>query len=129
MAQRSLVTVLAALGGTFVILGGILGFLLSIGPGGYGPRFDGSYDAFVLGAVAVIMGLVILVFSGYTHLRGAERSATGGIVLVVLGILTWIVVGQWVLVAAGSFLTVVAGLVLLAQLLTSDSRFWGTPSS
>jgi len=129
MVQRSLVTVLAALGGILVVLGGILGFLLSFGPGGYGPRFYGTIDALVLGTLAVIFGLVILVFSGYTHLRSVERSGTGSIVLIVLGILTWAIVGQWFLVAAGAFLTVVAGLVLLVQVVTSDSHFWGAPSS
>jgi hypothetical protein len=125
MVQRSLVTVLAALGGILVILGGILGFLLSFGPR-VGPRFDGSINAAVFGVLAIIFGLVILVYSGFTHLRGAERNLTGGVVLVVLGVVTWIVVGGWVLVAVGSFLAVVAGLVLLAQLLLDNPRVSGT---
>jgi hypothetical protein len=122
MAQRSLVTLLAALGGILVILGGILGFLLSLGPRGFGPMFDSAAYAAVFGALAVILGVIILVFSGFTHLRGAERNLTGGVVLIVLGVVTWIIVGDWVLVAAGSFLTIVAGLVLLAQLLIDNPR-------
>ena len=122
MAQRSLVTVLAALGGVLVILGGILGFLLSFAPGGLGARFGGELDALVLGALAVVFGFVILVYSGYTHLRGSERSLTGGVVLVILGVVTWVVVGEWVLVAVGSFLTVMAGFVLVAQLLLGEPR-------
>jgi len=117
MVQRSLVTVLAALGGILVILGGILGFLLSLGPDGFGVRSDdGALGALVWGVLAVILGAIILVFSGYTHYRGVERSLTGGVVLIVLGAVTWIIVGEWALIAAGAFLTVVAGLVLVAQM-------------
>jgi hypothetical protein len=122
MVQRSLVTFLAAFGGILVILGGILGFLLSLGPHGFGGRFDDGAGALLLGIAAVILGLVILVFSGYTHFSGVERSLTGGLILLVLGIVTWAIVGDWILVAVGSFLTVMAGLLLAAESLWSDSR-------
>lgn len=112
MVQRSVVTLLAAFGGFLVILGGILGFLLSYGPYGYGPRF-GMANIAVLAALAVVFGLVILVYSGVTHFRGPERSLTGGVVLVVLGLLAWAIAGAWLLVAVGSFLTVLAGVILL----------------
>jgi hypothetical protein len=122
MVQRSLVTFLAALGGILVILGGILGFLLSYGPYyGYGPRF-GLANIAVLAALAVIFGIVILVYSGVTHLRGAERSLTGGVVLMVLGIVTWVIAGAWLLVALGSFLTVLAGVILLVVVIIDDPR-------
>jgi hypothetical protein len=122
MVQRSLVTVLAALGAILIILGGILGFLLSIGPGDYGGHYWDSGGALVYGFIAVILGLIVLVFSGYTHYRGVERTLTGGIILVVLGVVTWAVVGGWVLVALGSFLAVLAGLVLMAEALMGPSR-------
>jgi hypothetical protein len=120
MVQRSLVTVLAAFGGILVILGGLVGFLLSLGPEGFGPRFEGAFGALVMGAVAVVFGLVILVFSGYTHFRGVDRNLTGGLILFVLGVVTWVAVGDWALVALGSFLTVLAGLVLVAQVMLAD---------
>jgi hypothetical protein len=123
MAQRSLVTFLAAFGGILVILGGILGFLLSLDNDGFGPRFDDSTSALVYGFIAVVFGLVILVFSGYTHYRGPDRSLTGGVILLVLGGVTWIIAGGWVLVAAGSFLTIVAGLVIVAEVLLAEPRF------
>ena len=126
MVQRSLVTVLAALGGILVILGGILGFLLSLGPRGFGPMYYGAVSAAVFGALAVVLGVIILVYSGFTHLRGAERNLTGGVVLLVLGVVTWMIVGDWILVAVGAFLTVVAGLVLLAQVLIDSPRVRGT---
>jgi hypothetical protein len=132
MAQRSLVTILAAIGGVLVICGGILGFLLSFGPRGFGPDYagdGGAFNALVFGVIAVILGLAILVYSGYTHLRGAERNLTGGVVMVVLGAVTWMVVGGWLLVAVGSFLAVVAGLLLLAQILLADPRFRTTQST
>lgn len=120
MVQRSLVTILAAIGGVLVILGGIVGFLLSLGPQGLGLRFYGTFGALVMGTIAVVLGLVILVFSGYTHYRGVQRSVTGGIILFVLGVVTWVVVGDWVLVALGSFLTVLAGAVLVAQVMLAS---------
>jgi hypothetical protein len=128
MVQRSLVTVLAALGGILIILGGILGFLLSLAPNAYGPHYYGTLNALVLGAVAVIFGLIILVYSGFTHLRGAERNLTGGVVLFILGIVTWIIAGGWLLVAVGSFLTVVAGIILVAEILLGNPHVVTTPS-
>jgi hypothetical protein len=127
MAQRSLVTFLAAFGGLLVILGGILGLLLSYGPYGYGPygygfRY-GMVDIAVLAALAIIFGLGILVYSGITHFRSADRSLTGGLVLMVLGIVTWVIAGFWLLVAVGSFLTIVAGLVLVALVLLHEPSF------
>ena len=127
MAQRSLVTILAALGGILVVLGGILGFLLSFHPSGLGPRFDGTLGALVYGTIAVIFGLVILAYSGFTHFRSLQRNMTGGLVLFILGVLTWIIVGDWALVAAGAFLTVVAGLVILAEVVLADPRVRAMP--
>jgi len=120
MAQRSLVTILAAVGGVLVILGGLIGFLLSLNPEGFGPRLEGAFGALLMGAVAVILGLIILAFSGYTHYRGVDRNVTGGLVLFVLGVVTWVVVGDWALVALGSFLTVLAGIVLVAQVMLAS---------
>jgi Flp pilus assembly pilin Flp len=128
MFQRSLVAILAALGGILVILGGILGFLLSFAPGGYGMRDQFAAAALVYGVLAVIFGLVIVAFSGYTHYRGVERSLTGGVILIVLGAVTWIVVGGWVLVAVGSFLAVLAGLLLMAEVFFASPSVRTSPS-
>jgi hypothetical protein len=122
MVQRSLVTVLAALGGILIVLGGLFGALLSLAPGRYGMPFGGMWSAFVLGILAVIFGLVILAYSGATHFAGVQHNLAGGIVLVVLGLVTWVVVGGWILVAVGSFLTVVAGIVVLGELFLSGAR-------
>lgn len=127
MVQRSLVTVLAVLGAILIILGGILGFLLSFGPVGMGDRFGADSSALVYGFIAVILGLLILVFSGYTHYRGAVRSLTGGIILIVLGAVTWAIVGGWVLVAIGAVLAILAGLLLAFEAMVGQSRPRGTP--
>lgn len=122
VVQRSLVTLLAAIGALFIILGGIIGFLLSFGPGGFGERFGGAAGALVYGALAVILGLLVLLFSGYTHYRAASHNLTGGVILLVLGIVTWVVVGGWILVALGSLLVVVAALIILAEVLLGQPR-------
>ncbi|MFI5415453.1 MAG: hypothetical protein ACHQ16_07355, partial [Candidatus Lutacidiplasmatales archaeon] len=109
-----------------IILGGILGFLLSIGNDDFGGRFGMDSGALVYGIVAVVIGMLILLFSGYTHFRGADRSVVGGIVLIVLGAVGWAVVGGWVLVAIGSVLAVLAGLLLCAEVLLGGSRSRGT---
>lgn len=121
MAQRSLVTLLAALGGILIIIGGILGFILGFGPYGYGPRIgdNGSYFA-VLALLAIIFGIIILVFSGYTHLRSADQSVVGGLVMMILGLITWVVAGAWLLVAIGSFLAILAGLILLILIVLGE---------
>ena len=126
MVQRSLVTVLAALGAVLIVLGGILGFLLSLGNGGFGERFGSDLGAATYGAIAVILGLLILLFSGYTQYRGPHRSLTGGIVLIVLGVIGWSIVGGWVLVAIGSVLTLLAGLILTIEALLGDTRLRST---
>jgi hypothetical protein len=119
---RSLVSLLAALGGVLVMIGGIVGFLLSFAPGGFGIGDRFAASAIVYGILAVVFGLIILVFSGYTHYRSLETGPTGGVILVVLGAITWIIVGGWALVVAGSFLTVLAGLLLLAEVALADMR-------
>jgi hypothetical protein len=122
MAQRSLVTLLAALGGILIVLGGLLGALLSFAPARYGMPFPGVWNAVVLGILAVVFGLVILAYSGATHWAGVQRNLVGGVVLIVLGLVTWVVVGGWLLVAVGSFLTVVAGIIVLAEQVLSGAR-------
>jgi hypothetical protein len=122
MVQRSLVTLLAALGAILIILGGILGFLLSLGSEDFGGRFGSDGGALVYGVVAVVLGLLILVFSGYTHYRGASTSLGAGLVLIVLGAITWAVVGGWLLVLVGAILTVLAGLILTVEALAGSGR-------
>jgi hypothetical protein len=122
MFAKSLVTLLAALGGILVILGGIVGFLLSFAPGGFGMEDRFAVGGLVYGILAIVMGLIILSFSGYTHYRSLESGPTGGVILVVLGVVTWIVVGGSVLVAAGSFLAVLAGLLFLLEAALDDMR-------
>jgi hypothetical protein len=127
MVQRSLVTVLAALGALLIVLGGIFGFLLSLGRGMYGGPFMGSSGAFAYGFIAVVLGLVILVFSGYTHFQGATSPLTGGLILIVLGAITWAVVGGWLLVAVGSLLAILAGIILTANSLSGQTWVRPTP--
>ncbi len=121
MFERRLVSLLAAIGGILVILGGIVGFFLRLSLGNYGYMYGGGYDAALLiyGMLAVIMGAIILVCSGYTHYRGVQANMGGGLALLVLGVVTWILVGGWTLISAGAFLTVVAGLVLMVEVLLS----------
>jgi hypothetical protein len=121
MAQRSLVTLLAALGGILVILGGILGALLSGAPYRYQMPFYGMWSAVVLGILAIIFGLIILAYSGATHFSGVGRNLSGAVILIVLGVVTWVVVGAWLLVSIGAFLTIVAGILILGELLLSES--------
>jgi hypothetical protein len=121
MVQRSLVTVLPALGGILIIVGGLLGALLSAAPLHGQMPFYGSWNAVILGVLAVIFGLVILAYSGATHFGSLPGGLAGGVVLLVLGVITWVVVGAWLLVAIGSFLTIVAGLLLLAEVLFAGS--------
>jgi hypothetical protein len=121
MVQRSLVPLLAALGGILVVVGGLLGALLSIGPARYGMPFGGMWSALVLGLLAVVFGLVILAYSGAALFGGVPRNLSGGIIHVVLGVVTWVVVGGWILVAIGAFLTIVAGMWWLGELFLSES--------
>ena len=122
MVQRNVVTILGALGAILVSLGGIVGFLLSLGASGYGGRIGGTLSALLYGVVAVVLGSIILVFSGYTHYRGVERSVTGGIVLMVVAIVTWVVVGGGVLIVLGSVLALLAGFLLVFESVVERPR-------
>jgi hypothetical protein len=121
MVQRSWVTILAALGGFLVLLGGLLGLLLGYGRYDYGFRY-GPVDTAVLAVLALILGVVILVSSGITHYRGPERSTTGGVVLVVLGIVSWAIAGELFLVGLGAFLTILAGVILFLVVMLEAPR-------
>jgi hypothetical protein len=128
MADRSLVTIIAALGGILVIIGGILGLLLGFGPYGYGPRFV-TADIIVLAVLSIIFGVVIIVYSGFTHVRGANQTLTGGLVLIILGIVTWVIGGAWILVSVGAALTIIAGIVLILWIALGEPRMNGSHSS
>ena len=104
-----------------MILGGLLGFLFSFGPTAYGLRLDGTIVRLILAVLAMFLGFLILVYSGFTHYRAADRSLGGGLVLVILGIVTGVVWGGWILVAAGSLLTILAGLALMFLVLFPES--------
>lgn len=119
--NRGLVTLLAALGGILIIIGAFLGFFLSFLPNGYGPDYS-TVGLFVVAVLAFIFGVVILIFSGYTHFQGVGRGLGGALAFLVLGILTWAIAGRLLLVAVGAFFTVVAGLVLLILLLARESN-------
>jgi len=115
-SNRSTIALLAAIGGILIIVGGILGFFLSFGPYGYRPNL-GTIDLIVLAILAVIFGILILMFSGYTHYQGLGQGLSGGIAFIVLGIITWAIAGAWLLVVLGSALTLIAGLVLVIMVL------------
>lgn len=116
MASRSLVTFLAALGGVLIILGAFLGFFLTFLPNGYGPEYAGI-GLFVMAALAIIFGLTILVFSGYTHFQGVGEGWAGALAFIILGILSWAIAGAWLIVAIGALLTAAAGLLLMITIL------------
>ncbi len=116
MAQRSWVGVLAALGGILIVVGGFLGFFLSILPSGYDSHYSLG-TSLAVAIVAVLLGIAILIFSGYTRYRGMGQGMAGAIAFLVLGAITWVIAGGWLLVVIGSFLTVLAGLILLVVIL------------
>lgn len=116
MTRGSGVGILAALGGILIVIGGFLGFFLNIAGSGYGPPYSIGASV-VVAAVAILLGIVILIFSGFTRYRGAGRGLAAGISFLILGILTWLVAGRGLLVLLGAILTIIAGLVLVVMIL------------
>ncbi len=116
MARRSWIGVLAALGGILIVVGGFLGFFLSLLPSGYAPQYSlGTSVAVAI--VAVLLGVATLIFSGYTRYRGVGQGMAGALAFLILGAITWVIAGGWLLVVIGSFLTILAGLILLVVIL------------
>ena len=119
--KRGWAALLAAIGGILIIIGGILGFFLSFAPNGYGPNVA-LLNSLGLAVLAIIFGIIILIFSGYTHFAGHSRGWVGGLSFIILGILTWVVAGAWTLVLIGSILTIIAGLVVVIMLLVRGPK-------
>lgn len=103
---------LAALGGILIVIGGFLGFFLSVLSNGYAPHYNLG-TSFVVATAAVLLGIVILIFSGFTRYRGAGQGMVAALAFLILGAITWFVAGGWLLVVLGAFLTILAGLILV----------------
>ncbi len=119
--KRGWAALLAAIGGILIIIGGILGFFLSFAPNGYGPNVS-LLGSLGLAIAAIILGIIIMIFSGYTHYQGHGRGWVGGIGFIVLGILAWVVGGAWTVILIGSILTILAGLIVVIMLLVHGTK-------
>ncbi len=116
MARSSWIGVLAALGGILIVVGGFLGFFLSLLPSGYAAQYSlGTSVAVAI--VAVLLGVATLIFSGYTRYQRVGEGMAGALAFLILGAITWVIAGGWLLVVIGSFLTILAGLILLVVIL------------
>ncbi|MCI4363352.1 MAG: hypothetical protein L3K13_03495 [Thermoplasmata archaeon] len=114
MAHRGVVGLLAGIGGLLILLGGIVGFLEGVAVGIAAHQIGSGFDGLERGLVAGILGLLILVVSGYTQV-GQPRGRLGeGILLLVFGLAAWLFVGG-LLITVGGFLAALGGLILLVE--------------
>lgn len=112
MLGRSVATTIGFIGGILVLLGGLLAFLMGVIRGaavsGFGP-IAGALGALL---VAAIFGFLIVFTSRPRFLWWPGRRLFNGVLLVVLGVLTWFLVGGSVLVEVGAILAILAGILL-----------------
>lgn len=113
--MRGISGALGFIGGLLIIFGGIVAFVYGVG---YLATLQSAYtitSTFLVSLGAVILGIIIVIVTGTTHLRVTWASAgiPGGIVLIILGALTWILVGHNWIIVAGSAITIVGGLVAI----------------
>jgi hypothetical protein len=113
--MRGISGALGFIGGLLMIFGGIVAFVYGVGYLATAQPAHVITTTFLVALGAVIFGIIVVVVTGTTHMRWMFASAgiPGGIILVILGILTWVLVGKNWIIVTGSILTVVGGLVAI----------------
>jgi hypothetical protein len=114
MAHRGVAGLLAGVGGLLILLGGIVGFLRGVAVGLTAHQVGPGFDGLELGFVAGVLGILILVVSGYSQVSRPRGHLGEGIILLVLGLAAWLFIGG-LLETVGGFLAALAGLILLVE--------------
>lgn len=111
-SNKSMVALLAGIGGILMIIGGILGFFLSFWSESYRPNL-GTVDLLIIAVLAVIFGIIALMFAGYTHYKGLGEGMGAGLGLIIVGIIAYVVSAAWLLTLIGSILVIIAGAIFV----------------
>lgn len=119
MLGRSFALVIAAVGGVLILLGGVAAFLLSAARSPGAGLAAGLQGAFLALAITLLLGFLVLLTARPRLFWWSGRRLFNAIVLAVLGLLTWVFVGGFVLTAIGAVLTIVGGIALPIEGLVS----------
>ncbi|MDE1820374.1 MAG: hypothetical protein KGJ23_06825 [Euryarchaeota archaeon] len=116
--RGNLATLLGVLAGALVIIGVLLGALI-------GTILDvatwNGYDLVGLlysGIIDFVLGILILIFTGYARSHPPPDKAVGGVVVLVLSGITWFFAGghgAYVIVVIGAILGVIAGILFILE--------------
>ena len=101
--------ILYLLSAVLTLLGGTVLALLGHG-GPYG--LLNAAGGFVVQAA---IGILALVFASVAVRSGRESGLAGGVVLVLLALVTWLVVGRSVLLILGGLLVLIGGVLLILE--------------
>lgn len=112
MAGRSIALFLGFLGGLTILVGALVGFLLPLGTHWATGGTVGLALRLISLFVGGILGLLVLFTSRPRIFWWPGRRLFNGLVLVVLGAMTWVLLGGTLLTTAGAILTVLAGFLL-----------------
>lgn len=123
MLGRSVALILGALGGVLILIGGFVAFLLSLGASGLTGGSAAGHGSWLLLAGTLILGFLVLLTCRPRLFWWPGRRLFNAVILVVLGLVTWVAFGGFAVTAIGALLTVAAGVVLpLEGLLTGTLR-------
>jgi hypothetical protein len=119
MAVRSAASIAGFVGGILLLLGGVVTFLTGLGP--QGERLIGAAGAAV---VAVVLGLLVVMVSRPRFWWWTARATVNGVLLLVLGVVAWVLVGDGLLAEVGAFLAVLAGVLMLVSVAVGGPFGW-----
>jgi hypothetical protein len=114
MSGRGIATLIGLISGVLIIVGGFITFLGHLAGSSLGALGSGT-SSVILPIVTVILGFVVLWVSRPRLFWWPGRRTFNGILLVALGVITWIVVGTNLLVIIGSALAMLSGMVLVVE--------------
>lgn len=123
--RGGIATMLGILGGVLILLGVFIGVLFaglfSLFTFHAGSLLGAAYQ----GAIDVVLGFLILIFTGYARSHPPPDKAIGGVVVLILAVIAWYVSSSafLVFVTIGSILAGIGGLIFLLE-----SAFQGPPA-
>jgi hypothetical protein len=112
---RSIGSTLGFFGGLLVVLGGIVTFLLHLAGGNATPSWGGLLPSIAELAIALIFGALIVFTCGPRMFWSGGSRLFTGILLILFGVLTWILLSGSILIELGALLTIVGGIILPLQ--------------
>ncbi len=115
MPQSGVPTVLGVVAGVLAILGGFIDFILGVAHAFFAYSPGPLVQGVAAGLISTVLGILMLVFTGYSRAGVRDHAMVGGIVLILLGVISWFLLGRSLFVVLAAVLAFLAGLVFLLE--------------